>query len=184
MDDNASIFMTCKRGILVHCTPVGVGDVKRAKKQVYRLLQWDDVKSDLRGREVSKRGLAAHAWFSFHRNPGMQMHRQRHAGLHLSCWQHQPAQQRHATDTALPRKRPLPRAGTHAHRAFAPHPQVYVLWPENSTWYLAEVVSIRVRALRASLHYPETVEEEDADLAELIGEGQVAFSELGEGGCT
>jgi hypothetical protein len=66
-----------------------------------------------------------------------------------------------------------------------PNPQVYVLWPDNSTWYLAEVVSIRVRALRASLHYPETVEEEDADLAELIGEGQVAFSELGEGGgCT
>ena len=52
---------------------------------------------------------------------------------------------------------------------------VYTLWPDNGQWYRGKVVKCHVKDMRALLFYKETNEKEEADLEELIGEGQIAF---------
>ncbi|GAB4816000.1 hypothetical protein N2152v2_003046 [Parachlorella kessleri] len=55
--------------------------------------------------------------------------------------------------------------------------EVFVLWPDNCTWYRAEVEDLSVKNMTADLFYAETEEQETANLAELIQEGQIAFQE-------
>jgi hypothetical protein len=52
---------------------------------------------------------------------------------------------------------------------------VYTLWPDNGQWYRGKVVKCHVKEMKALLFYKETNEKEEADLEELIGEGQIAF---------
>jgi hypothetical protein len=51
-----------------------------------------------------------------------------------------------------------------------------VLWPDNGTWYRAEVEDLSVKNMTADLFYGDTEEQETANLAELIEEGQIAIS--------
>ncbi|PRW33553.1 PHD finger 3 [Chlorella sorokiniana] len=55
---------------------------------------------------------------------------------------------------------------------------VYVLWPDDGTWYKGHVEECDVAAEKATIYYDETEErEEGADLEELIRDGQIAFKE-------
>lgn len=51
-----------------------------------------------------------------------------------------------------------------------------MLWPDNGEWYRATVEEIAVKNMTAELFYEDTEEQETANLAELIEEGQIAFS--------
>lgn len=66
-----------------------------------------------------------------------------------------------------------------------PPPQVYVLWPDDGTWYRGQVEEVDEAAGKASIFYSETEEQEEADLKELVGDRQIAFSECwaAAGGC-
>jgi hypothetical protein len=58
---------------------------------------------------------------------------------------------------------------------------VYTLWPENNTWYRGEVESCVPETSMVTLFYRGTLEREEANLLELIGDGQVAFKEERDG---
>eukprot|EP00878_Enallax_costatus_P029218 GHUV01031663.1.p1 GENE.GHUV01031663.1~~GHUV01031663.1.p1 ORF type:complete len:108 (+),score=27.03 GHUV01031663.1:397-720(+) len=51
---------------------------------------------------------------------------------------------------------------------------VYILWPGDGKWYLAEVDEMNVREHVAYLRYPETNEEEQVSLDELIQDKCIA----------
>lgn len=55
--------------------------------------------------------------------------------------------------------------------------QVYVLWPDDGTWYKGRVTSCDIENAKATIYYDETEETEECDLKELIRDGQIAFSE-------
>ena len=71
---------------------------------------------------------------------------------------------------------------------------VYVLWPDDGTWYRGEVTECSVggggggegeggdgaaagSSASATIYYVSTQETEECDLAELVADGQIAFSE-------
>ncbi|WPT11542.1 PHD finger protein 3 [Picochlorum sp. SENEW3] len=54
---------------------------------------------------------------------------------------------------------------------------VYTLWPDNGIWYKGKVKKCNPAEMTALLFYQGTDEKEEADLEELIGEKQIAFSE-------
>jgi hypothetical protein len=58
-------------------------------------------------------------------------------------------------------------------------PQVFVLWPDDGSWYKGRVTECDVDNAKATIYYDETEETEECDLKELIGDGQIAFSEWG-----
>lgn len=55
--------------------------------------------------------------------------------------------------------------------------QVFVLWPDDGSWYKGRVTECDVDNAKATIYYDETEETEECDLKELIGDGQIAFSE-------
>ena len=55
--------------------------------------------------------------------------------------------------------------------------QVFVLWPDDGSWYKGRVTECDVDNAKATVYYDETEETEECDLKELIGDGQIAFSE-------
>ena len=60
----------------------------------------------------------------------------------------------------------------------APPPQVFVLWPDDGTWYRATVREIDHATREALIYYEDTEEEEPgADLWKLVADGEIAFSE-------
>jgi hypothetical protein len=70
--------------------------------------------------------------------------------------------------------------GTHTHRPLSPVislAQVFVLWPDDGTWYRGTVKKFSPTERTAVIYYDDTGEKESADLGELVGEGQIAFSE-------
>ena len=60
--------------------------------------------------------------------------------------------------------------------------QVFVLWPDDGSWYKGRVTECDVDNAKATIYYDETEETEECDLKELIGDGQIAFSEWGRAG--
>ena len=61
---------------------------------------------------------------------------------------------------------------------------VYVLWQDDGAWYRAEVIEFSGEceggeggAASATIYYVSTQETEECDLAELVADGQIAFSE-------
>ncbi|EFN53710.1 hypothetical protein CHLNCDRAFT_53651 [Chlorella variabilis] len=54
---------------------------------------------------------------------------------------------------------------------------VYVLWPDDGTWYKGRVTSCDIENAKATIYYDETEETEECDLKELIRDGQIAFKE-------
>eukprot|EP00775_Hariotina_reticulata_P010527 gene10527-10687_t len=54
------------------------------------------------------------------------------------------------------------------------HTEVYILWPSDGTWYMAE---LRVREMIGRVRYPATNEEEDINFQDLITEKSLAVVE-------
>jgi hypothetical protein len=55
--------------------------------------------------------------------------------------------------------------------------EVFVLWPDDGTWYRGRIEECTPKIGKAEIFYQETDEQEEADLTELIKDGQIAFSE-------
>ena len=56
--------------------------------------------------------------------------------------------------------------------------QVFVLWPDDGTWYRATVRDIDYAKRSALIYYEDTEEEEpEAALWKLVADGEIAFSE-------
>jgi len=54
--------------------------------------------------------------------------------------------------------------------------QVFVLWPDDGTWYRGTVRRCDPQKYQALIFYEDTEEEEKANLRELISKGEIAFS--------
>lgn len=57
-----------------------------------------------------------------------------------------------------------------------PFIQVFVLWPDDGTWYRGKVRKCNPEEMTALIYYEDTDEKEQANMQELISEGQIAFS--------
>jgi len=55
--------------------------------------------------------------------------------------------------------------------------QVYVLWPDDGSWYRGTIRKYSSEEMSAVIFYEDTDEKETVNLEELIAEGQIAFSE-------
>lgn len=52
-----------------------------------------------------------------------------------------------------------------------------MLWPDDGTWYKGRIKKCDVADAKAIIYYAETEETEEADLQDLVKDGQIAFSE-------
>ena len=56
--------------------------------------------------------------------------------------------------------------------------EVFTLWPENGKWYRGKIRKCNPADMSALIFYEDTDEKEEADLEELISEGQISFCKL------